>query len=94
MGERDRDRERQRVRECVHVLLQYKAVDTFYISGLRRNRDDSDQFAHLRKLIRHFFFRISSEMDVQTLDYRKYKQIPINVMWRGIIMRKYIYITI
>ena len=59
------------------------------------NRDGSDQSAHLRDLIRLFYFRISSEMDVHlrhTLDSRKYKKVPRNLKWRGIIIQKYLYI--
>ena len=48
------------------VLLQYKALDIVLLSGLFGNRDGSDRSAHLRNLIRLFFYRISSEMGVNT----------------------------
>ena len=61
--------ERQRVRECVRASVFYyntKLWTQFYISDLTWNKDGSDQSAHLRNLIRLFYFRISSEMDVYT----------------------------
>ena len=52
-----------RVSMCV-VLLQKKLWTQFYISGLLGNMGGSDQLAYLCNLIRLFFFRISSELDV------------------------------
>ena len=55
----------QRERECV-LYYNIKLWSHFYRSGLLGKRDGSDQSAHLRNLIRLFFFRISSEMAVHT----------------------------
>ena len=70
-GEREREREREResMSACVLACLFFyntKLLTQFYISGLLGNRDGSNQSAHLRNLIRLFYFRISSEMDVHT----------------------------
>ena len=67
----ERERERESVSACVcaclRALLLYKALDTvLYKWPALGNRDSSNQSAHLRDLIRLFFFRISSEMDVHT----------------------------
>ena len=55
----ERDRKRERERACVLSCILYyntKLWAQFYVSGLLGNRDGSDQSAHLRNLIRLFFF--------------------------------------
>ena len=47
-----RGRERERVRACV----LYYNTKQFYISGLTRTKDGSGHAAHLRNMIRLFFF--------------------------------------
>ena len=83
----ERERERERVRACVCVCMRVhvrarvlyyntKLWTQFYISDLLGYRDASEQSAHLRNLIRLFFFHISFDKDVPKTHtgFRKYKQ--------------------
>ena len=68
-----------------------------YISGLLGNRDGSDQSAHIRNLFRLFFFAYHlrrTYIPKTHTGLQKIQKIPINFMWRGIIMRQYPYIKL
>ena len=66
---REREREGERERECVCACVLFystKLWAQFYISGLTWEQGCSDPSAHLRNMIRFFFFRIPSEMGEHT----------------------------
>ena len=96
--ERERERERERELACLRVLLQYEALDTVlyklptWDQGWLRPVCASSQSD--QTLLFFAYNPIWTYIPKTHTGLQKIQKIPINFMWRGIIMRKYPYIKL